>query len=412
MMEQEPVESAKVEAKIPQNRIHGFGNGPPPPPLPETPTDYLWDAFASASESLSAPDIQDTFSSWYSSALEQFDAVVDALDETVDNIADALEEAVGGQQDASPAQRGSFQPVGSPDAVPRVLVASAGEMSDTDWPAEISGIYSGGNIEEFVAKIKARSKSDEEQCFVGDTMAEQFLNEVDHEALQRILIIFLVVIQRGLKLCARRLEARCSVKLRKMKNVALCARTAEDVLAALDQMEAEAESSAAAKSAPPAAAPEVDLIDLGDGDASSQSHSGGGVSGSVGQALSEGDQITAVWPGDGRVYPAFVERADADSILVNWRRPAGIRSAGDRFVGDVGDDSTHRKIARRDVVEVLPTDQDLLDLGTPTSQNQGLQSQIRGNESLVGFEAARPLFGGLLGDAPEPSGTGAKLLVG
>mmetsp|Transcript_81019 Transcript_81019/g.216342 ORF Transcript_81019/g.216342 Transcript_81019/m.216342 type:complete len:555 (+) Transcript_81019:90-1754(+) len=97
-----PAEAAAASSTQPEipnklpNRIEGFGNGPPPPPLPESTADVLWSAVA---ESWSGTDVEGTFSGWLTSASDAVENMVTAFDEAVDGIADALDEVVGGMLD-------------------------------------------------------------------------------------------------------------------------------------------------------------------------------------------------------------------------------------------------------------------------------------------------------------------------
>mmetsp|Transcript_59359 Transcript_59359/g.130045 ORF Transcript_59359/g.130045 Transcript_59359/m.130045 type:complete len:580 (+) Transcript_59359:94-1833(+) len=88
-------QQSEVPSKLP-NRIEGFGNGPPPPPLPESTADVLWSA---VTESWSGTDVEGTFSGWFTSASDAVENMVTAFDEAVDGIADALDEVVGGMLD-------------------------------------------------------------------------------------------------------------------------------------------------------------------------------------------------------------------------------------------------------------------------------------------------------------------------
>eukprot|EP00927_Polykrikos_kofoidii_P030503 TRINITY_DN26215_c0_g1_i2.p1 TRINITY_DN26215_c0_g1~~TRINITY_DN26215_c0_g1_i2.p1 ORF type:complete len:740 (-),score=185.05 TRINITY_DN26215_c0_g1_i2:174-2165(-) len=71
-------------------------------------------------------------------------------------------------------------------------------------------------------------------------------------------------------------------------------------------------------------------------------------------AFKNGDLVTATWDGDGKRYPAIVDRLIGSRVTVRWMRRSATSSPSEAFVSEVGDDGTHEGVMLADLQPYQP----------------------------------------------------------
>mmetsp|Transcript_71431 Transcript_71431/g.190438 ORF Transcript_71431/g.190438 Transcript_71431/m.190438 type:complete len:668 (+) Transcript_71431:79-2082(+) len=412
------------------NPIEGFGNGPPPPPLEESTS--VWAAVADASSGLTVDQLGNTMASWYDSAKDRLGYVADAIEETVDGFAEAIEDAVGlGEEDgiektcrnghplveksgtavaflstrpcdicAADIERGDprwncFQcsydvckKCHKGQVRPRQKVAHAedpSERSAVDWVVEVEAICIGGDLDAFVSRVRVTCKNKEEQEEVGKLVSEQLLNEVDSDAIHRILYVVQAVIGGDLPEATAQIKTLCLSKLEKLRTLPVVGKVAIDVLETLRAVDAGADPKTTASKRSVAAAPAapVDLLGMDEPAAPTTQNKVAVASSRVkekpkqqdlldfstdvtppalpppakssGTSLkptapfAKGDHVQAVWAGNGQTYPAIVQSCTATHVEVQWLRASFNADPSQKFVSDVGDDLTHCNVLLQNI---------------------------------------------------------------
>eukprot|EP00929_Paragymnodinium_shiwhaense_P053044 TRINITY_DN26561_c0_g1_i1.p1 TRINITY_DN26561_c0_g1~~TRINITY_DN26561_c0_g1_i1.p1 ORF type:complete len:549 (+),score=165.77 TRINITY_DN26561_c0_g1_i1:108-1754(+) len=423
-----PADAKKKQAL--KGRIEGFGNEPMPPPVNENPVDRLMEDAG--------------LMNWWGSARDSVNAMLDVVDDTVNAMADAVDDTISAiiGEDDDPPPEGYEQQGDAPSG--RTSNRREGghadsddegeEPSNVDFEKVVAEICtSGGDLEEFVMAVRGMIKTDADEKKFGVTLTEQLLNEVQQEATLRTLhVMKAVVADDNLALARDVVRSRAATKLKKLQATAMFASVAKDILGGAKASASSSEKKngeakkqgtpaptenlldlaapATSSSSTSAVAPKQDMEDLlgfGDAPAASPAAAATGpvpaLAPPPGATAQRGQRVSALWAGDGKLYPALVETVRGQTVTVRWLRRGAADPPGQAFVCDVGDDSLHESL---DIKNVHPlgsgssrqrNSNDLVDLDTPVAASEAAAPPLTGNLQGLDF------FGGSAGsNAPAP----------
>lgn len=386
-----------------RNRIEGFGSEPDP-----APESSWWGSWSALQGSESSWGKDKRFEGFVSSAKAGLNSMLEAVDGTVNRVADRVDDvfdtivgesdSMDGDDDANQRRtEGDAAQGEKKDGAKSSTVATDrdgeddGTRSGMDWARKVSSLCEdGGDIEEFILVLRSQSKNEFEEKEVGGMLADQLLKEVKTDGVLRVLHIMQAMVSDGnLDHAIEEVRTRCAMKLKKLRASPLFGALAGDVggpeldakaaAASADASKAASDSKPAPAAAeslldlssqPSSATPakqagnEVDLLGLAPAApvaAASSASSAAAAPQSGRKDFVPGQLVQAVWAGDGQRYPAVVERVTTDFVMVHWMRRAVISAPEEKFVCEVGDDSSHRSIPRENV-SVTAKDAVLLDL--------------------------------------------------